>query len=478
MAAQMVAKAIFMRRQRDGLAGVVVWSRGGRVRDLPGNLFGDDSDDQPCVDPCSCELRLFGRQHVEAGQALEPFERQLNLPAKAIEGEDVGRREGVGRQRGKEMNVLRRLETALVGLLAALLGVLQQTSQLGLCLLRVLAPDNEAEHQRLRWRSPCRAFMDADLHFAFLLDLSGKRCKEIKRLAVRLQQAQRVPAGTHDEVGTGLHHRPQIARSRIVAITQHDIARPVAEALKVLGTMQVGQLKLIDLTRCQVVADMQTPCRAVSSRLADRRPIERTQAISGPASRWHLCLFGNQRSHDVAEPRRRFAQPIKQRWIGQADDPSGLRPRTGLAQGHTEAAIGKRQPQQGLSVLDLPRSRERPTQPRRCFQVKTRRKARAHFRPVIQNLRANLHPKLESYRDSWCPELNLAHMTLKLCCRFWGTPSTASNRSDWKPGRYRSGFSVRLPKQVCRRSVSRRGTCGRCCRRKSISTKVPPDAGP
>src|SRR5260370_23028047 len=114
MAAQIVARAIFMRRQRDGLADVVVWSRGGRVRDLPGNLFGNDSDDQPCVDPCSCELRLFGRQHVEAGQAFEPFERQLNLPAKAIEGEDVGRRADVGRQRGKEKKVLRRLWAALL----------------------------------------------------------------------------------------------------------------------------------------------------------------------------------------------------------------------------------------------------------------------------------------------------------------------------------------------------------------------------
>src|SRR3979411_2106339 len=313
MAAQMVARAIFMRRQRDGLAGVVVWSRGGRVRDLPGNLFGDDSDDQPCVDPCSCQLRFFSRQHVEAGQALEPFEGQLNLPAKAIEGEDVGRREGIGRQRGQEKNVLRRLETARVGVLAALLGVLAQTLLLGFRLFRVLAPDNEAQHQRLRWRCPRRAFVDADLHFAFLLDLSGKRCKEIERLAVRLQQAQRVPAGTHDEVCTGLYHRPQIARSRIVAITQYDIAGPVAEALKILGTMQVGQLELIDLTGCQVVTDMQTPCRAVSSRLADRRSIEGTQAIPGPA-------------------------------------------------------------------------------------------------PMIQNLRANLHPKLESYRDSLCPELNLAPM--------------------------------------------------------------------
>src|SRR5260370_4156839 len=132
-----MARFIFMRRQRDGLAGVVVesgvvWSRGGRGRDLPGNLFSDDGDDQPCVDPCSRELRLLGRQHVEAGQALEPFERQLNLPAKAIEGEDVGRREGGGRQRGKKKNVLRRFETARVGLLAALLGVLEQPLLLSL----------------------------------------------------------------------------------------------------------------------------------------------------------------------------------------------------------------------------------------------------------------------------------------------------------------------------------------------------------
>src|SRR5882724_7109427 len=152
MAARMVARAIFMRRQRDGLAAGVAWSRGGRVRDLPGNLFGDDGDDQPCVDPCSREFRLLGRQHVEAGQALEPFERQLNLPAKAIEGEDVGRREGGGRQRGKEKNVLRRLETARVGLLGALLGVLEQTLLLGFRLFRVLASDNEAQDQRLRWR--------------------------------------------------------------------------------------------------------------------------------------------------------------------------------------------------------------------------------------------------------------------------------------------------------------------------------------
>src|SRR5271163_1436582 len=89
MAAQTVANAIFTRRQRDGLEAGVAWSRGGRVRDLPGHLFGDDCDDQPCVDPCARKLRVLGRQRVEAGQALEPFEGQLDLPAEAIEREDI-----------------------------------------------------------------------------------------------------------------------------------------------------------------------------------------------------------------------------------------------------------------------------------------------------------------------------------------------------------------------------------------------------
>src|SRR6266436_326054 len=130
MAEQTVARAILRRRQRDGLASVVVWSTGGRVRDLPGNLFGDDGDDQPRIDPCPCELRLFGRQLIEARQALESFEGELDLPAKTIESEDVGGRENVGGQRRQKKNVPRRFQTARVGLLAALPGILTQALSL------------------------------------------------------------------------------------------------------------------------------------------------------------------------------------------------------------------------------------------------------------------------------------------------------------------------------------------------------------
>ena len=60
MAAQMVARAIFMRRQREGLACGGAEARGGEVRDLPGDLFSDDGDDQSGVDPCPCKFRLLG----------------------------------------------------------------------------------------------------------------------------------------------------------------------------------------------------------------------------------------------------------------------------------------------------------------------------------------------------------------------------------------------------------------------------------
>lgn len=46
------------------------------------------------------------------------------------------------------------------------------------------------------------------------------------------------------------------AKKPPVKIRQHDIARPVGMALKVLGATPVGRLKPIDLTRCQAPEDI------------------------------------------------------------------------------------------------------------------------------------------------------------------------------------------------------------------------------
>lgn len=46
------------------------------------------------------------------------------------------------------------------------------------------------------------------------------------------------------------------AKNPPAKIRQHDIARPVGMALKVLGATPVGRLKSIDLTRCQAPEDI------------------------------------------------------------------------------------------------------------------------------------------------------------------------------------------------------------------------------
>ena len=75
-----------------------------------------------------------------------------------------------------------------VQFLAALAGILAQALLLGFDMLLVFAPDHEAQHQWLRWRSSGDVFVDANLDLAFLFGLRRKRCKQIKRLAVQLQQ--------------------------------------------------------------------------------------------------------------------------------------------------------------------------------------------------------------------------------------------------------------------------------------------------
>ena len=133
-----------MSRQRDGLGAGIAGSRGGRVRDLPGALFGHEDGDQPCIDPGTCKIGFLGWQFVEAGEALHPLESQFDLPAQAIEGEHVSRRESVGRQRGEEEDVVRRFETARVGLLAAFLGILQQALLLGQRLFGISGGSGDA----------------------------------------------------------------------------------------------------------------------------------------------------------------------------------------------------------------------------------------------------------------------------------------------------------------------------------------------
>jgi hypothetical protein len=103
-----------------------------------------------------------------------------------------------------------------------------------------------------------------------LAHLSAQCCKEVEFAAVRVLKTQRIPAGANNEVGTVLLHEAQIVGSGIETVAQDDFARLVRETLQVLRPAPIGQRDVIDLSARQIVSDMQTPGRTVSTGLANR----------------------------------------------------------------------------------------------------------------------------------------------------------------------------------------------------------------
>src|SRR5580693_4448839 len=101
MVSRIAARASLVMRQREGLGAALVLdaglagSTGGRVRDLPGNLFCDQEGNQPCVEPGLCERWVFGCEFVKAGEALHSLEGEFDLPAKPVDREHVARREPI-----------------------------------------------------------------------------------------------------------------------------------------------------------------------------------------------------------------------------------------------------------------------------------------------------------------------------------------------------------------------------------------------
>ncbi len=146
--------AILVRCQREGLGGAFLFaagfagSKGGRVRDLPGNMFCEQEDNQPGVNPRLRERWVLGREFVEPGKAFHALEGEFDLPAETVDRKNVCRREYIGRERGHEHDVLGRFETAWIDVGAAFLGVLKQAFLFGLRLFGGLTPDNEAQFER------------------------------------------------------------------------------------------------------------------------------------------------------------------------------------------------------------------------------------------------------------------------------------------------------------------------------------------
>src|SRR3954452_14530074 len=71
-------------RQRDGRRWPASCS-GGRVPEFRGEVFDEECGDEMCQDPCPGQTFVFGWQAIDAEQALQPLEGELDPPAQSVE---------------------------------------------------------------------------------------------------------------------------------------------------------------------------------------------------------------------------------------------------------------------------------------------------------------------------------------------------------------------------------------------------------
>src|SRR5258706_2898604 len=97
MRTRMWLKEIWKMRQIEAGRARHSEARGGRFQEILGGVSDEGGDDELCRDPSSSEWRRSCGQLVEAADRLQSLEGELDLPAQAVEEEDVVDRQAVER---------------------------------------------------------------------------------------------------------------------------------------------------------------------------------------------------------------------------------------------------------------------------------------------------------------------------------------------------------------------------------------------
>jgi hypothetical protein len=342
MSARIARASIFWMRQIEKeRTGGVTPGRGGRVQDFPGHVLGEEVGDELGVEPSSREVWVSCGQLVEAEQALHSLEGEFDLPAPAVEGEDVGGGEGVLVERGDEEDELGRLEGLRLDAALVFPGGLPGAGAARFGGGLVEAADDETDG-----KSIARGALRPDHDGALGVLAPGEtveRCEEIERLAVKGTPAHGIPARPHDEMATRRAHRAQVACLEIGAVGDGDLARSDREAAQALAGLAVADLDRGETLAGKVVAGVQAP----GSRLARSAHRGGVDDAHPPACRRLHGLVPTRRENSLehrAEPGRDGgqAQPFEHGNVAHRR-PVQRRPRRRVAQRQCPHPIGQSQ---------------------------------------------------------------------------------------------------------------------------------------
>src|SRR5215204_6207750 len=156
----------------------------------------------------------------QANQAFQALEAKLDAPSQAIEGENIGGRELLGAKRGHDNNPICRGERSLRDMVAFPLRVSARLAARGRGGLHRLLDGNQPQPKRRSAfaRDPNRLVDQPACRR--LTELGAK----IDRITISIAPARTLPAGTHDDIGTGVEHGGDAIRLQIRAIADADLA--------------------------------------------------------------------------------------------------------------------------------------------------------------------------------------------------------------------------------------------------------------
>src|SRR5436190_4626602 len=324
------------------------WCTGGRFGEPARRCLRQKGEDYFCEYPTSRQIRFLSRQLAEPKQRFEPFEQQFDLPAQSVKLEN-GLRSMLLGQAGQQEDEFGRAQGPRINFLAGLEGSSHHLLACDLSLFRRQTSDDQTQ---LQMRSLRIARIDEyRAAYRLLLDLI-ESCEQVEQFTLRREQTKRIPAGANEEIRTAVEDGRQFARTRIIAISQSDIAPLPFKSAQPLGAAIVGQFEVINSTR-QIVGQVQPMRGAICAGMADGTGINHAQSPTLPGPADLRTRFFDKSARNELEPIRSIAEPLVKRWTGH------LRYRACLSPGATSkqriaACVDKGKPQEVACALYPP----------------------------------------------------------------------------------------------------------------------------
>src|SRR6266852_1159468 len=313
---------------------------GGRFGETARRFLCQQGQDEFGEYPTSRQVALLGWQVAEPKQRFESLEQKLDLPAQTIKFENSLRCTFLG-QAGQQEDEFGCLQGARINLLTGLEGSSDYLLTRDLSFLRRQTSNDQAQLQKGSRRIACINQYRAACRVPFDL---GQSCKQIERFALRREQTKRIPTCANNQISTAVEDGSQVARTRVAAIPQTNIARLPLEPGQSLSAAIVGQFEVINPTR-QIVLQVQPPRCAVRTRVTDGARINHAQSPSRPGSVDLRAGLLDQPARNELQPIRGIAQATIQRWTRDFGNRARLRPCTASTQ-RIATCVDQRQPQQ------------------------------------------------------------------------------------------------------------------------------------